>query len=72
MSANNKQLGSWMGSMSTIAGVTSKNLTKMFTPRVPMQTSGITPEQAKVWLDIPKELKQIVDQGLRVIDTTCL
>ena len=72
MSANNKQLGSWMGSMSTIAGVTSKNLAKMFTPRVPMQTSGITPEQAKVWLDIPKELKQIVDQGLRIIDTTCL
>ena len=61
-----------MGSMSTIAGVTNKNLAKMFTPRVPMQTSGITPEQAKVWMDIPAELKQTIDQGLDVITTNCL
>ena len=72
MANNKKQLGSWMGSMGCQAGVTSQNLGKRFTPNVPMQPANIKPERIKVWLDIPKELKTILDQGNINIGTTCL
>ena len=72
MTTNPKQLRSWMGSMSTIAGVTTKNLTQRFTPHIPMQPVGITPERVKVWLDIPAKLQQIVGSGEVAIGTTCL
>ena len=72
MASSNKQLRSWMGSMSTVAGVTSKNLAQRFTPHQPMQSAGITPERVKAWLDIPKQLKETVDSGKISIGTTCL
>ena len=58
--------------MSTVAGVTSKNLAQRFTPHQPMQSAGITPERVKAWLDIPKQLKETVDSGKISIGTTCL
>ena len=58
--------------MSTIAGVTSKNLAQRFTPQQPMQPAGITPERIKAWLDIPKELKTTLESGTISIGTTCL
>ena len=58
--------------MSTIAGITSKNLGKRFTPHVPMRPANIKPERIKVWLDIPKELKTMLDAGTINIGTTCL
>ena len=61
-----------MGSMSTIAGVTAENLAQRFTPHVPMQASGISPERAKVWLDVPKRLAEGIGSGKVVISTTCL
>ena len=61
-----------MGSMSTIAGVTAANIAQKFTPQLPMQTSGISQERAKVWLDLPKGLAEGIGSGKVSIGTTCL
>ena len=57
--------------MSTIAGVTMKNLAQRWTPHLPMRTPGFAPERIKVWLDIPKELEANLGSGI-IIGTTCL
>ena len=63
---------SWMGSMSTIAGVTTENLAQRFTPHLPMQPAGITPERTKVWIDVPKKPAAGIGSGKVTIGTTCL
>ena len=61
-----------MGSLTNVAGINSENIAQHFTPRVPMQLVGITPERTKVWLDVPKKLSQMTESGSLLIDSACL
>ena len=71
--ANKKYLSSWAGSLRKGSGAPSaKNLANAFTPMEPMTREGMNPERIRAMGDVPKALKQALDQGMERIGLSCL
>ena len=50
----------------------AKNLANAFTPMEPMTREGMNPERLRAMGDVPKALKQALDQGMERIGLSCL
>ena len=70
---NIEQTLSWTGSVRAGAGAaTAANLAKAFTPGKPMYEPGVEKEKWSVWMDIPLELKTVLEQKMEKIGLDCL
>ena len=70
--ATTHYLSNWTGTTLGNQTPTAANLARAFTPTMPMCSPNMDPEHMVVLMDVPEDLQNALNKGMKKIDLDCL